>query len=164
MTRFKNQAKQNFLASIPTCSIEHPSDSLSARCKFNFSYFEHQAAGQDFSQWSKEQLVAFMQKLKEFTRESLDYWTRQPVGKTGSVLSLYGGFPARSEFVHPKHVPHEACWARFRLDWSSRLCGFVIPKAYAGKQHNGYAFCANTFYVVFLDDHHKFYLSKDRGY
>lgn len=115
MTRFKNQAKQNFLASIPTCSIEHPSDNLSARCKFNFSYFEHQAAGQDFSQWSREQLVAFMQKLKEFTRESLDYWTRQPVGKTGSVspcMAVFRRGPNSSipSMCRTRHVGRASGW------------------------------------------------------
>ena len=137
MTRYSNSAKNSFLASIPTASIDLESDRLAARCKFNFSYFEVQAPGKDFSDLENTTLVNLVNKLKEYGRESLEYWSTQPVGKSGTVFSIYGAFPSKSDFTHPRHVPHQAEWARFRLDWATRLCGFTIPKGYHGKTHKG---------------------------
>lgn len=161
MNKFSNSGKNRFISSIPTASIELDSDSLAGRCKFNFSYFEVQDAGQSFSDLSAEDLVKLFDKLKAFGKESLDYWKNQRVGKSGNILSVYGSFPARSDFTHPKHVPHQAEWGRFRLDWASRLCGFTIPKCYDGKPHKGSGrlWCSNTFYVVFLDQDHRFFKS-----
>jgi hypothetical protein len=104
---------------------------------FNFSYFEVQAPGKDFSDLENTTLVNLVNKLKEYGRESLEYWSTQPVGKSGTVFSIYGAFPSKSDFTHPRHVPHQAEWARFRIDWATRLCGFTIPRGYHGKTHKG---------------------------
>jgi hypothetical protein len=87
-----------------------------------------------------------------------------PIGKGGgTVLSIYGAFPQKSKFCHPKHVPHQVCWGRFRLDFSGRLVGFILPAEYDGKYHakTGKRFDCNTFYVVFLDANHSFYIGKE---
>ncbi|MBK7001439.1 MAG: hypothetical protein IPH35_16120 [Rhodoferax sp.] len=159
MKSFKNSGKDDFLSSFPSASIDIDTDPLASRCKFNFSYFEVQKVGQNFADLKKETLIELFDKLKEYSKESLDYWRGQRVGKSGTIFATYGGFPARSDFTHPKHVPHQVEWGRFRLDWSFRLCGFTVPKSYNGTIHKGkgYIFCSNTFYVVFLDENHKFY-------
>lgn len=159
MSRFDNQRKVRFLESIPTASLDNPDCPLTRRCKFNFGYFEKQPGSQSFDEWTPQHLVGLFEKLREFSREPLEYWMAQSAGKSGRVLSIYGAFPARSDLVHPKHVPHQARWGRFRLDWSSRLCGFVVPKELDGTAHSATAlrFDVNTFYVVFLDKDHCFY-------
>lgn len=150
--------KARFLASIPQASIEAEGDTLASRCKFNFSYFTVQEAGQDFSQWGEGQLAKLLGKLKDYSAEPLAHWMRQPVGKSGTVLAVYGAFPRRSAFTHPKHVPHQAQWGRFRLEHAVRLVGFVLPKDCHGQRHpSGESFDCNTFYVVFLDAEHAFY-------
>ncbi len=150
--------KERFLASIPQASIEAASDTLAQRCKFNFSYFEKQAAGQDFDEWEAAQLVKLLDKLKEYGKQPLLHWQAETQGKASTVLSIYGKFPSRSDFQVPKHVPHQALWARFRLDQSTRLIGFVLPREYDGLCHSsGARFDGNTFYVVFLDAQHRFY-------
>ena len=158
-----NWRKQKFLDDFPQASIELSDDTLAQRCKFNFSYFCKQAAGQNFDEWTHEQLVKLLNKLSEYSREPLSYWAKQKIGKSGSVLALYGAFPARSDFSHPKHVPHQAYWARFRLEQAVRLVGFVLPVAYDQTPHaNGAVFDCNTFYVVFLDAEHKFYKTEQK--
>jgi hypothetical protein len=161
MKSFNNNAKNRFLLSIPTASIEAPDDPLPTRCKFNFSYFEKQPAGQSFEELDQQTLASVFAKLKEFSKESLDYWRNQRAGKSGTIYSVYGGFPSRSDFVQPRHVPFQAEWGRFRLDWASRLCGFTVPKSYDGWHHKGTGrlLCANTFYIVFVDENHRFYKS-----
>ena len=159
MSKFDNQHKASFLAGIPSASLENSDCPLSKRCKFNFGYFDKQAASQSFDQWTMGELVGLFEKLRDFGKESLEYWMNQSMGKSGRVLSIYGSFPVRSEFTHPKHVPHQVRWGRFRLDWTGRLCGFVVPRDLDGTFHptTGHRFDANTFYVVFLDKNHCFY-------
>ncbi|MEN9868654.1 MAG: hypothetical protein RL748_4244 [Pseudomonadota bacterium] len=153
-----NSKKARFLASIPLASLDAPDDTLAGRCKFNFSYFTRQAAGQDFADCDAQQLVKLLDKLKDYSKEPLAYWKNLAVGKSGSVLAIYGAFPQKSSFTHPKHVPHQAQWGRFRLDHTARLIGFVLPQAYHEQMHPcNNRFDCNTFYVVFLDQEHSFY-------
>jgi len=163
---FGNNRKTSFLNSIPITSLDDDKNNLAKRCKFNFSYFDNsQISGQDFKDWNHVQLIKLLNKLCDYNKETLDFWSKQPIGsgkKRGQVLAVYREFPNNSDFKHPKHVPHQALWARFRLESDSRLIGFVVPEEYNNKEHNGtgFYFCTNTFYVVFLDEKHKFYKTK----
>ncbi|EGR2529388.1 TPA: hypothetical protein ACGF8L_002563 [Vibrio cholerae] len=161
---FGNRRKTDFLDKFPSASIDSDNDKLASKCKFNFSYFvKDQEAGQDFRDWTNEQLVKLMEKLVFYSNETLEHWERKPIGKKkGHILEVYDTFPKKSDFTHPKHVPHQVKWARFRLESSVRLVGFVIPDEYNQKKQDssGYHFCSNTFYVVFLDKDHKFYKTK----
>ena len=73
-----------------------------------------------------------------------------------SVLEIYDRFPIRSDFYHPKSVPFDVEWARFRLEGDMRLIGFVIPNQIALEK----GLPNNVFYIVFLDKDHRFYLTK----
>ena len=152
---FKNSKKTNFLKTIPTADIESYNDLLTARCKFNFAYMDFsQQAGQRFDDWSKDQLSKLLNKFCEYSRERLTYWQNQKIGpkKKNSVLEIYEKFPNISDFKHPVNVPHQARWARFRLENLMRLIGFVLPSDCHQKVHpkTGFCFDCNTFYVVFL--------------
>lgn len=160
MKKFDNSKKQDFLKALPAASLDSDDDNcLYKRSKFNFSYFEKQAPGQGFDELSKEDLVKIINKIRDFSKESILFWKSQSIGKSGSVYASYGGFPSKSHFTHPKSVPSQVEWGRFRLDLSTRLCGFTIPRSYNGtlRGKNQMVFCSNTFYVVFLDPDHKFY-------
>jgi hypothetical protein len=159
--KFGNSRKDQFLANVILASIDDDADDLTARSKFNFSYFEVQPAGQDFSVWPHGQLTKLLEKLKEYGRKPLSYWQTQRLG-SHPVLSVYGNFPRNSDFSHPKHVPHQVRWGRFRLEATVRLVGFVLPSECSGQFHakTGVAFDCNTFYVVFLDANHRFYKSE----
>jgi hypothetical protein len=160
MSRFANSRREGFFSSLPTASIENKDDTLTIRCKFNFSYFHEDKAGQAFNDLDKDQLVKLMEKLKFYSGEPLSYWKTLPIGKGKSrVLSIYPKFPLKSEFLRPKHVPHQARWGRFRTDYEGRIIGFVLPEECHGKEHpaTGHRFDCNTFYIVFLDNNHNFY-------
>lgn len=158
-----NSKKEKFLATIPVASIELAEDDLTMRSKFNFSYFIGMPPGQEFSEWKHTDLIKLLEKIREFSRRPLDYWKRQPAGKSGSILAIYGNFPSKSDFNFPRHVPHQAIWCRFRLDWSARLIGFVIPKDFEDMKHDcGSRFDCNTFYAVFLDENHRFYKTEPK--
>ena len=165
MKKFRNKKKDGFLSSIPILSLDLPGDVITKRCKFNFHYMDFsQPAGQKFEEWTKDQLTKLLNKLKNYCAQPLSYWRTQPqrVGKKShNVLEIYGNFPRKSEFVYPQHIPNEVWWARFRVENLARLVGFVIPNEYDGKTHDGtkMKFDCNTFYVVYLDRNHKFYIT-----
>lgn len=155
-----NKKKASFLANIPNVSLNSQTNDLAERCKFNFSYFVNdESAGQDFKEWTKDELVKLLEKLKEYSKFPLSHWKTQTVGKY-SVLVNYGAFPKeKSVFKEPKHIPLEIEWCRFHLENKPRLIGFVVPESYHNKEQekNGFLFDKNTFYIVFLDNKHLFY-------
>jgi len=130
MRKFRNEKKLKFLASLELPSLEDENNDLTKRCKINFSYFDSsQEAGQTFGDWTHDQLIDLLGKLKAYTKEPLDYWRNQRAGNSGlNVFETYRNFPNKSAFVHPKHIPHQAQWGRFRLGAYSDAFRPSIPK------------------------------------
>ncbi|EMQ4302669.1 hypothetical protein WFK38_20305 [Yersinia enterocolitica] len=162
-SKFKNKKKGMFLEKIPDIGLGNAE--ITKKCKFNFSYFDKtQLAGQDFNGWNHAELIKLLEKVKNYSESSLEYWRHQRTGGGGlKVLEIYGDFPPKSLFTHPKHVPHDVSWARFRMENLVRLIGFIVPRGFScneGAKHEE-PFDSNTFYVVFLDKNHKFYLTED---
>ncbi|OOH85726.1 hypothetical protein BMT54_11535 [Pasteurellaceae bacterium 15-036681] len=165
MSRFGNQRKQNSLAKLSTSIIE--TSGIEAKCKFNFAYFDAKDPSKDFVELGFDNLCDFINKLKEFTKEPLEYWIRR-WEKHNSPLEIYGSFPPKNKtiFEFPKHVPADVKWGRFRLNSEVRLIGFIIPEELhncSPEPHNGFLFDKNTFYVVFLDLHHQFWISEKKN-
>jgi hypothetical protein len=65
----------------------------------------------------------------------------------GKKFCIYGGFPSKSLFVHPSNIPEDANWARIHIDGTHIIAGHVFQ---------------NTFYVVFLDHDHTFFVSEKK--
>ncbi|WP_147432363.1 hypothetical protein [Pararobbsia silviterrae] len=162
---FENKQKASHFSNIPITGLMSDGDTLTLRCKFNFSYFCTQGNhGKAFSDLSKEEMEDLFQKLLDFCRAPLMHWQKQKHG-ISTTLAIYEKFPTMSDFTHPKHVPHDVHWGRFRLSKEVRLVGFVVPpdlsKAY--HQKTNVLFDCNTFYIVFLDCNHGFYKSKNKA-
>lgn len=166
MAKYDNSRSRKLLDSIPQSSLESENCTVCVRSKFNFSFFDSsQNAGQNYSDWTGPQLAKLLEKIQHYSVEPLIHWERMKCGRgrrdgsRGSVLEIYGAFPAQSSFVHPKFVPHDVEWARFRLESDMRLIGFVVPSHLSNTEHQkfGVRFCRNTFYVVFLDAKHLFW-------
>ena len=168
MKKFDNKRKQTFLDSIPTASLDQDQNNISYRMKFNFSYFDSsQASGLNLSQLSGDSGNKLFKKLIEFSRESLAHWGNIKIGSgkhRNSVYVNYGDFPKNSKFKHPKFVPHQANWGRFRLESDMRLVGFVVPNEYHDliNEKTKLRYDKNTFYIVFIDPSHGFYLTKEK--
>lgn len=160
---FANSRGARFLANLEQSGLRASGNDLTSRCKFNFSYFTVANGSQDFEDWTPEQLHKLLNAIKDYSLQSLHHWQKQRMGK-GSVLSVYGDFPVNSAFKHPLCVPHDVVWGRFRLQSAVRLCGFMVPRKMHGERHEatGEVFDSNTFYVVFLDKNHKFYVTEPR--
>ncbi|MEK7488651.1 MAG: hypothetical protein AABZ79_02115 [Pseudomonadota bacterium] len=158
MSGFGSKRKERFLGALPSASLEGDGDLLTEKCKFNFAYFTVQSAGQNFDDWEGDDLCKLFHCLKEYSKFTLDHWSRE------GVLKIYRDFPKNSEFTHPPYIPHEVWWGRFRLASAVRLAGFVVPGAFHGKEHpkTKRLFDCNTFYVTFLDANHLFYKTEKK--
>ncbi len=159
MSNYKNSKKESFLAAIPTASLDNDDDTLSEKCKFNFGYFDVQEGiSQDFKHWSDNELIKLFEKLKHYSEFSLAHWKKHKARKY-PVFAVYEKFPTNTDYIQPKHIPHQVLWSRFHLENKVRVIGFVIPDEYKDKAHQktGQRFDTNTFYVVYLDKEHKFY-------
>jgi len=157
--------KEALFASLATrASLNETNNNIAERCKFNFSYFvNNDEAGQDFKDWNQEELSKLLNKIKDYTKSSLNYWKTQNVGKY-KVFVNYGAFPTKNtDFTEPKHIPIEVEWCRFHLENKPRLIGFKVPDNYHDElQENSlFKFDKNTFYVVFLDREHRFWKTKN---
>ena len=154
---FKGGTKKTaFLDTISVCDIE--TSNIAERCKFNFSYFTEDPAGQKFDEWENNKTLSeLLCKIKEYTNKPISYWISQ------STLVNYKSFPnkEKTDFTMPKHIPHDVHWGRFRLGSKIRLVGFILPGNFEKKEciinNKNYIFDTNTFYVTFLDNNHKFY-------
>ncbi len=133
---FDNSRKTDFLSGIPQASLDSKHDLTTVRCKFNFHYMDFtQSVGQKFSDWKYSQLKNLLDKFKIFSREPLTFWENERGGSgNNNWLEIYGNFPLRSKFTHPKFVPHQARWGRFRIGDHLRLIGFTIPLSYNEKK------------------------------
>lgn len=164
MSKFdKSPKKDAFLSRFPATSIA--SSDIEVRFKFNFSFFDSsQEHGAGFDAVGADMLVTIMLKMKDYSRHDLNYWRHQRCGGGGlKVLADYGPFPPNSNFTHPKSVPHDANWCRFRLDNLARLIGFTIPGGMRDKSESGSVpYDKNVFYLVFIDLDHNFYITEDR--
>ena len=101
-----------------------------------------QKFGSTFRDWQKCGLLSR-------AMETLQGYCCSPViGSTkGDKFKIYGDYPPldKTAFIYPKNVPEDAQWARIHVNGKSVIVGHVVN---------------DTFYVVFLDKTHHFYLTK----
>lgn len=167
MNRFiRNSKKDSKIANFPQSVVVN--SGIEQRCKFNFSYFDSNAPSSEFLALGIENLSDLMIKLKEFTKVPLTSWI-EPCKKHNSLLEIYGNFPPsnKTKFTYPSHVPADVKWGRFRLSGEVRLIGFTIPDELHNRpskdgNQNSFLFDKNTFYVVFLDLNHEFWISEKK--
>ena len=165
--KFSNSKTDKYLDTLSQyISLDNDDCDLSKRSKFNFSYFcDDQKCACSIDEWGGDNSSAFLKKLIELSKHSLLDLRRLPIGsgrKRRNILEVYQQYPSHSNFSRPVHVPHQAEWARIRLDSATRLIGFVSPDDYHGAHHQvtSYQYDKNTFYVVFIDKNHNFYPTK----
>lgn len=111
--------------------------------KVSFQFVDSsQKFGSSFKDWQKEGLLALtLEVFQGYCQRPL--WEQVRTDK----FTVYNDFPPcdKTMFEKPKHVPEDACWARIHINGSAVVAGHIVD---------------DTFYVVFLDKTHKFFLTK----
>ncbi|TXD48138.1 hypothetical protein [Polaribacter sp. IC063] len=109
--------------------------------KFSFEDFcSKQKYSSSFSDWQK---IGLLSKAME----TMHGYCNSPIKYDGTKCSLYNDFPSKYDtlFDYPEHVTPDASWVRIHVNGPAVIVGHIIQ---------------NTFFVVFLDKTHKFYLTK----
>ena len=110
--------------------------------KISFQYLDtSQKYASSFEDWQKAGLLSSALK-------TLQGYCCSPLLEQvdGQKFAIYGSFPKkeRTKFEYPQGVPEDAKWARIHILNRTVIIGHVV---------------GDTFYVVFLDKTHKFYLT-----
>ena len=139
--RFKKHKKESalktFLSDKQSSLVKNPEN-----LNFSFEDFcSKQKYASSFSDWQKEGLLS--KTLETFTGYCSSPISYDDTGK----FTLYNDFPRPHEtlYTHPDHVTLDASWVRIHINGPAVVIGHVVK---------------NTFYVVFLDKTHKFFLTK----
>ena len=115
-------------------------DKYSKNFRFSFEFLDRNQ-GQSFADWEKDGLLA-----KTF--DALSYYCKERViEKQGKNFKEYGEFPSKSCFVHPRHIEKDVNWCALHIMGRVVLGGFIQ---------------GNTFFIVFLDKEHKFWISEKK--
>ncbi len=136
-----NEQKRKYLQ-----KLNNGSDFLDKNAKkltFSFKYFrDGEKGGESFETWEDERILADLNnKLKDFS--GMD--KAELILK--SVLEIFSAYPTDSEFDEPEDLKdYDIKWARLRLTGKRRLIGFFFNDVKL----------ANVFYIVFLDEKHRF--------
>jgi len=131
---------------IETKAIQKESvtdDGRNSNFKVSFQYLDTtQKFGSGFKDWQNCGLLSkAMEVLQGYCCSPL----RSQID--GDKFSIYNDFPPKEKtmFTFPKNVPEDAHWARIHITGPAVIIGHIVN---------------DTFYVVFLDKTHKFYLTK----
>lgn len=96
--------------------------------------------GASFQQWNEEgKLLAALERLREYSSKK--------ISQTDTTFNIYGDFPPKTNFRHPKYIPEDALWARIHVDGKHVIAGHIVR---------------NVFYVVFLDSNHSFWITEKK--
>lgn len=118
-------------------------DNLKSNFKISLQYLDTtQKYGSGFKDWQRSGLLANM-------LDTLCGFCHKPLIEQvdGTKFTIYGDFPPqeRTMFEYPKNVPSDANWARIHITGKAVVIGHIV---------------GDTFYIVFLDKTHKFWLTK----
>ena len=64
-------------------------------------------------------------------------------------IKIYGNFPPKTDFFHPKHIDEHVAWGVIKAVGGQKgtVAGYIVE---------------NTFYIVFFDKHHRFWITEKK--
>lgn len=142
----RGKPKRKESSRVQNVREERTGDSSQLKICFNFKDFDgnqrHQ--GQTFDDWQKDgRLADMLMKFKYVSDCTVTEATH------GDLIHVYDRFPLNSRFKKPSNIGDNVKWATIQRigGQKARVVGYMID---------------NIFYVVFLDEEHKFYPTKDK--
>lgn len=139
MSRFKPSERSSIKVDRGSVSDEKNTHNF----KLSLAYFDPEPPyASSFRDWQKVGLLSH-------ALETLQGYCKRPLREQidGDKFTIYTSFPSaeKTKFEYPKHVPEDAHWARIHVNGPAVLVGHIV---------------GDTFYLVFLDKTHKFWLTK----
>lgn len=141
MANFKKEKQKSTIQS--TLETKRSVHDSSENFKVSFQFIDtSQKYGSTYKDWQKEGLLAKMLEcLSGYCCSTL------LTQVDGNKFTIYGNFPPKEKtlFTFPEFVPEDANWARIHINGTAIIVGHIVR---------------DTFYIVFLDKTHKFWLTK----
>ena len=140
-SKFRNKEKSIITKALENkkSKIDIPTDNF----RVSFQYLDtSQKYSSTFKDWQKDGLLSkAMETIQGYCNRPL----REQID--GVKFTRYGDFPPKdkTKFIKPAHVPTDAEWARIHINGKAVIIGHLLD---------------NTFYLVYFDKSHKFWLTK----
>lgn len=135
------KAKQpdNLFKGLSRGSVHEQMDKLT----YSFRHLD-ESQGDTIKDWQSKGILA------EAFATLRDYSSNTISEALGAKFKIYGDFPPKekTDFSHPRHVPPDAQWASMHVTGRVCIAGHVVN---------------STFFIVFLDSEHRFWISKLKG-
>lgn len=145
MAKFQKHKQESFLQSVLKAKKQSSVNDPERLGNFQISlqyYNDDQPSTGTLRIWQAEGILAD-------AIEVLSGYCKRPLREQidGEKFSLYQGFPTpdKTDFTFPQNVPEDAHWARIHVKGKPVIIGHVVD---------------NTFFIVFLDKDHRFWLTK----
>ena len=142
-----NASKESSFERLQNTRVEKKVTEDLPKMVFSFKDFDINSIppGQNYDNWQDDKLLAYMlKKFGDICGLNIVEAIQQ------NFLKIYDNFPTKTSFKQPQHIINEAKWAVIMniKGQKGRVVGHIID---------------NVFYVVFLDQDHKFYISEKRN-
>jgi hypothetical protein len=136
--KVKPHLRKNLLQDIKKSSVQEEQEKY--HLVISFKHLDR-SQGQTFNEWEQDQILSD-------ALNTLAYYCHDTLQRQCCTDSFkpYPNFPPRdkTDFNFPNHVPPDARWASMHINGTQCLVGHVYK---------------NTFYVVFLDKNHRFWIT-----
>ncbi|MCI5222564.1 MAG: hypothetical protein D3924_07825 [Candidatus Electrothrix sp. AR4] len=99
---------------------------------------------QSLTSWNEDNLLKiFIKRLRELSKLTRDEAIKQ------QQIKIYGDFPINTDYYHPKHVDDNVTWSVIKAVGGQKgvIAGYIVE---------------STFFIVFLDQNHRFWVSKKK--
>lgn len=142
MPKIKKEKQGSVIAAFLKEKQPITKDEAKNNFKISFQYLDtSQKYGSSFKDWQKCGLLSRMLEI-------FHGYSKKPLLAQidGGKFAAYEGYPpeSKTKFVCPGFVPDDAQWARIHITGQAIVVGHIVD---------------NTFYVVFLDKTHKFWMT-----
>ena len=122
-------------------SFEYRKDEPKRLIVFSLKDFDSNQ-GQGFKEWEEDKILAGMlMRLREIS----NFTVIEAINKR--ILKDYGKFPPKSDFTYPTYIIEDVNWASLKIQGKERVAGYLED---------------NVFYIVFLDEDHRFWISEKK--
>jgi len=94
--------------------------------------------------WAEDKILeCLLERLRDLSK-----LTRSEAEKQQQI-KIYTNFPPKTDFFHPKHIDKHVAWGVIKAVGGQKgtVAGYIIE---------------STFYVVFFDKHHRFWITEKK--
>jgi len=99
---------------------------------------------QTIKSWADDKILeCLFERLRNLSKLTRDEAEKQ------QQVKIYGDFPLKTDFFHPRYIDQNVAWGVIKAVGGQKrtVAGYIVE---------------NTFYVVFLDKDHRFWISEKK--